>query len=356
MEQYNISGLILKVYRFANTIIPDCMRTVIDDLFKQKSDLKHKHQECEKKYGKFDERTLDANFYLLLSKQLLNAIYGCLATNPCRETYDIDYTIDVDDEEQYFKCTSGVQTDEEIEEALNKYYSGRNNFLPYQVGCFVTALARYELYEYIKVIGYENVLYCDTDSIFYLSDDEIENRVEQLNKEKAKTAPFVIDNQGNKIQYDVFEEEPDFLAFKGLHSKCYGIVAINQKTNRKELQVTIAGVPSQTLIAMDGETPVYLTREEELYGITKEQKIANPNILIDKPYFGLNRLDHNRTFYVNTGTTCAYTTTKPYIAIVDGHTIETAGGAIIQKLESKKVRDIDCDEMINYKCFESNIE
>ena len=60
---------------------------------------------------------------------------------------------------------SEIHTDQDIIDGLDEYYKGRNNFLPYQAGCFVTAAARYELYEYIKTIGYENIYYCDTDHL-----------------------------------------------------------------------------------------------------------------------------------------------------------------------------------------------
>ena len=339
-DQYEIDGYIEKVYRWMNKPLPECLSSVVDELFKAKTDLKYKVKECEKKYGSFASETIDAKSELMISKEMLNAIYGCCCMRPVRDDYDIDF--DLSDP---IHIKNHVLTDSEIETALEKYYSSRNNFLPYQMGCAITELAKYELYQYIKMIGYENVIYCDTDSIFYLSNDEIEERVEGLNQLKNKTAPYIIDEKGNKIYYDVFEDEPDVIAFKGLHSKCYGIII--EENGKNILQATIAGVPSKTLIAMDHDTPIYLTREEELSGITPEEKINNPKIEIEDVFDALDHIEENMVFRTNTGTSCNYIIHKPEVRIIDGHEIETSGGAIVQTLDTKTVKNIDLDD--NYE-------
>jgi len=350
-EQYRISGVILKVIRFPNKKCPECLVSVIDELFKAKSDYKILYRELEETKGKFSEDAINANLNLMLSKALLNSIYGCMATNPVRPEYDIDC-----DKEDAFRIVKANITDDEISQALKDYYGGINNFLPYQVGCFVTALARYELYQYIKVIGYDKVLYCDTDSIFYLKDKEVEKRIEQLNKEKHKTAPYITDSKGKRIYYDVFESESDCIAFKGLHSKCYGVVIHNPKKDMEELQLTIAGIPARTLIDMKDGKPLYLTREEELSGITKDMKINNPGISIKDPMKSLDKLTEGVIFRVNAGSTCRYITIPIQEIMVNGHKIETAGGAIIKSLNEKIVHDIDCDYTIRYNIRRGNLE
>ena len=122
------------------------------------------------------------------------------------------------------------------------------------------------------------------------------------------------------------------------------------------MQVTIAGVPARTIIDMDGESPVYLTREEELAGITADTKRKNNNIEISDPYKALDRLTENLIFYTNTGTTCNYRSiTKPAIISIDGHEIQTAGGAIISKLDSKAVKNLDLDEDIDFTPIEGGL-
>lgn len=336
-EQYNIKYLIIKVYKFHNEYMPKCLADTIDELFKDKSDYKILHQKAEEEKGLFAPETLEYAFLLLLSKRLLNSTYGMFATAPIRAKYDLDYS-----KEEPFVLLERMVTDKEIEIALDKFYNGQNNFLPYQVGIFITALSRYELYEYAtKGVGYDRILYADTDSLFYLKNTETEKRIEALNKkhnEKAEELNAYIRNKnGKKIYYDVFEKESDCLAFKGLHSKCYGVI-----TNKEELKITIAGIPEKTIIGMNGEKPIYLTREEEIAGITKEQKLQNNKINFNQ-YIGLNNLKHEYTFHVNTGTTSKYVYNEPNIQIIDGHRIQTCGGCVIQKLEEKKIKDIDIE-------------
>jgi len=348
-EQYDIQGQILKVIRFSTSDLPAPLADVVDELFKAKSDLKSKAHEAEEEFGAFAPEAFDARNELMISKGLLNSIYGCCCMNPVRPMFDIDC-----DRKEPIYISKNVLDDDQIEEALDDYYKTRNNFLPYQLGCYVTEIAKMELFEYIKVIGYKNVLYCDTDSIFYLSNPKIDAAVASLNKKKSKTAPFVIDNKGKKIQYDVFEMEPDVIAFKGLHSKCYGIIELNSK-GEEELHLTIAGVPAKTLIGMKKGRPVYLTREEELSGITPERKLRAPGTKIRNIWKTLEKLDDQADFTTNTGTTCHYDIHKPEVITINGHEIETAGGAIIRKLDKKTVKNMDLDEGIEYEVLEGEL-
>lgn len=336
-EQYNIQYVILEVIAFENEYMPKCLADVINKYFKAKSDLKIELQYNENKFGLHDERTIESGLQLMLCKRMLNGIYGMFATNPIQDDIDIDI-----ENENIFTETK-ITDDNAKQIKLDKYYSSRNNFLPYQVGVFVTALARYELYEYIKTIGYDNVLYCDTDSIFYIKTDEIENRIEQLNIQKNKNAQkrkaFITNSKGKKIYYDVFEQEQDIIAFRGLHSKCYGYI-----TTHNELKVTIAGIPDRTLIYMEHDKPVYLTREEELAGITIEQKKGG--ITDYDTEKALDNLTEDTIFYVNTGKTCKYDIHKPIEIEVDGHIIQTSGGAVISTLDSKQIKETNIDVFI----------
>lgn len=324
-EQYNLEYAILKVWQMKNGPLPDCILEIVDKYFKGKSDLKNKVHKLTEAFGKLDPRTVEAQFDLQQFKALLNAIYGCCATNPLRDSWQID------DE---FNFSRALRSDdpETVQEQLDKFYSRRNNFLPYQWGVWITAMARYELYEYIVAIGYENTLYCDTDSIFYLKSDEVEKVIEALNAAKKEKARYVVLDNGKKEYYDVFDSEPDGIAFKGLHSKCYGMVT------DKGLELTIAGVPAKTLIGMKDGKPVYMTREEE---------VMQQGIPTEDPIEGLDRLKFGLTFTINTGKTAVYignegkdTPRVPKTIMVDGHEISTAGGCVIKTTEKKVIREM----------------
>lgn len=318
-EQYHMEYEIVDAYRMKNGPLPDCMIKVIDKYFKGKSDKKNIVHELTEAYGKLDPKTVAAEEDLMYEKSGLNSIYGCCVQQPLKSE------LGVNDVMEFFTKKNYISKDE-VEEGLEKFYSGKNNFLPYQLGCVVTSLARLELYILIKIIGYERCLYCDTDSIFYISDDETEKRIESYNALCRESAHYVELENGQREYYDEFTLEPDCLAFKGLHSKCYGVVT------SKGLEITIAGVPARTLIGMEGDKPKYYTREEELSEGT------------ESPIEALDKLADNFTFKVNTGVCALYigaqgykTLRQPEIIYIDGHEIHTAGGCVLSPLESKTV-------------------
>lgn len=339
-EQYKMKMRICKVLTFKNELLPRPLVELIDRYFKDKSDLKTEAARLASEYGELDNRTVEANINLMLSKGKLNGIYGMFVQNPLQDEFDINY-----DKLDFIEVKSVVHmTKEEKEKQLEDFYNNRHKVLPYQVGVFVTALARYELYEYIKIIGYKNVLYCDTDSIFYIKNEEIEKKIEDLNHEKriqaVKNGAYIDTNEGKRIYYDNFDQETDLKAFKGLHSKCYSYINIHD-----EFRATIAGVPARSIIGMQGDTPIYITREEELAGIKPSDKLANPEIKIDNEA-AMDNLQEGFTFLTNTGTTCNYAKYmlhNDYDIKIDGHYINTFGGALISKLESKQIKDMDLE-------------
>ncbi|MBO7131785.1 hypothetical protein J6V85_00775 [Candidatus Saccharibacteria bacterium] len=331
-KQYHMEYEILRAWRFTTSILPDCLISVIDKYFKGKSDKKNIVKALTEELGKLDPKTIYADFELMQDKKMLNSSYGCMAQNPLKDQIAIDELMN-------FYTKDIFITDEDITMGLEKYYSGRNNFLQYQIAGAITSAARHELFEYIEAIGYDRCLYADTDSIFYISDPEIEDRIERLNAEKHSKAHFVTLENGRREYYDAFEPEPDPIAFKGLHSKCYGIVT------DKGLEITIAGVPARTLIGMKNGEPVYYTREMELAGIAPDPDNLDA---IKDPIAALDKLDDDFAFEINTGVSALYigangynTDRKPQVLNIDGHEIHTAGGCVIRKLKKKYIHNID---------------
>ncbi len=328
-DQYNMEYSVIKSWKIKNGYLPTQITDIVNQFFKGKSDNKNIVNELTDKYGKLHEETIQANFDLMQSKILLNSIYGCTATNPIRTNYDINDLME-------FYLDKSIGSDDDIADSLDKFYSSRSSFLPFQYGVWITAAARFELYEYIKVIGYENILYCDTDSIFYIKSDETEYKIEQLNDIKHKSAQYVELNNGSLEYYDCFTSEPDCIAFKGLHSKCYGVVTSHG------LELTIAGVPSRTLVDMVNDEPVYVTREDELRQGEQDDIKA------------LDHLKDGFKFKINTGVSALYIGSHglnsdrvPEIVEVNGHKVSTAGGCVIRPLKEKVVHDIFYDVNID---------
>lgn len=105
-----------------------------------------------------------------VAKAMLNACYGMMVTNPCRDEiiYKSDYTYE----------TIKATTDEVIEELLNKHNNSVKRFLFYPWGVWVTAYARRNLFTIIRDLG-KDYIYADTDSVKFLN---IENHKDLFNK------------------------------------------------------------------------------------------------------------------------------------------------------------------------------
>lgn len=222
-KQYNFEYVVLRAFRMKNGPLPKEYAEVIDKYFIEKAD-----------------KTKDA-FEHAVDKQRLNAIYGCFVQKPIRRTI------------KSFDKTA-------IQKALDEYYGNFSSFLPYQIGIMVTSYARDELLEYIELIGYDKVLYGDTDSLFYLSDIDTDNRVLVHNSFKEMKAPKVKLKDGSMLSYDSFELEHKIKRFKSLKSKVYGY-----ETEDGEFKVVIGGIPE---VGQDG-----VTREQEvgsLENLTKD--------------------------------------------------------------------------------------
>lgn len=346
-SQYKLNYQIVKVWRSLNAPMPKEISDVVDKYFKGKSDKKNVWKECVKKYGINDDRTKDADTETMLVKALLNACYGCFAQ---RLSLD-DYYCDRETCEFKMRHNYDLKNDttEDIErknfdkmcEDVEHYYEKSNTWRIYALCVYITAYSRAELFEYMDVIAkatdattrdYSHILYCDTDSIYYISTPEIEKAIDDLNSLKRASAPSVRLDNGKDEYYDSFESEGSLRAFKGLHSKCYGYVT----EAKNEFKLTVAGVPSKTIIGMDGDEPVYLTREEELACYVNGERVCESC----EPCEALDKLSDGYVFYINTSNTAKYVNYNGEIKTVtiDGHTFTTAGGCIIEKGKTKAIK------------------
>jgi len=241
---------------------------------------------------------------LLYNKQKnrLNGIYGMTATAILRDIYEMCANMWIEKQEQ---------TPEQERKELNKYYNSYNAFLPYQWSVYTTAHARYALYEMIEAVGYENFLYCDTDSVFYIQTEENEKRLEELNERYKQKA---IDNNayyGEKY-LGYMEDEPPLRAFRGLHAKCYAMEEYKKKDQEYHLTVVVAGIPKKvTYFDYNGKHTI--TNAEELGYIDK--------------------LEDGFVFKHCGGIRAIYIENIPRIEIIEGHRIECASSCILENIE-----------------------
>lgn len=311
MEQYTFKSRIIKAYCSKRGYLPHYIIDTVDYFFQNKTHYKEIVEELQEKiHNDFDIEVLNAIIDLMKSKNGLNAIYGCCATDIVRN----EITMNINGE-----FIKEILNDDLIQEKLNKYFSNPKSCLPYAVGIWCTSSARYELYEFIKTIGYENCIYCDTDSIFYFSNNEIEKRIENLNKKKNENAQkinaFIETEKGTKVYYDNFKlEKEDIIKFRFLHSKCYCYI---EKDNNSHL--VIAGVTA-------------LSKDKK---INRMQELGN-----------IENLKEGFTFIACGGTLSKYLENKPHIEYINGHEIELASACVIldnTKTLNDKEEQIDID-------------
>ena len=130
--------------------------------------------------------------------------------------------------------------------------SNKKAFIPYQVGCWVTAWARYRLEQGIRAV-YENggtVCYCDTDSVkFYGMNSDIKAAFDLFNIRASKAAEeggiIAKDAKGKLHPAGVYEADGYYRTFKTLGAKKYvyeddtglhiTIAGVNKKQGAKEL-------------------------------------------------------------------------------------------------------------------------
>lgn len=296
-RQYFFKYKILEVDISEKGPLPVYLIDTIDSYYLGKSKYKNL---AKKENNEFLKKEYE--YLLMKSKNKLNGIYGMTATDIVRpefEMNEIGEVVATEDEEK------------SISDYLDSYYNSRNSFLPYQFGVWTTAYARYELIKLVEIIGYENYIYSDTDSLFYFSSPEIEKRIDEYNKKEYENAIKIgayIEYDNNIVTYSAFEDEDeDITAFKFLHSKCYAYICKN------ELKCTIAGVSA--------------------YGRNGNTRV---NELAD-----INNLKSGYIFKDCGGTITKYVDELPSIQIINGHTLEVSSSAIIFNSDKKLNNNID---------------
>lgn len=191
--------------------LPDVHKQKVMEYFRNKTTLKGVAGK-EYEYGK--------------AKQLLNASYGMMVTDIAKRDWE-------------YKDGEYRAKPHNLDEALDKFYRSRSNFLSYQQGVWVTANARYRLRKMMWKLGPE-VIYCDTDSIKFRGDHAKEfAEANEITKARCLESGYYADDpKGRRHYLGTWEEDGDYAEFKSLGAKRY-IVRYEGDTH---YYTTIAGV------------------------------------------------------------------------------------------------------------------
>lgn len=160
--------------------------------------------------------------YYTKAKNKLNSIYGMMAQDPVKQNI-------------LFQNNDFEEECEDVQAILEK--SSKRAFLCYQWGVWVTAWARYDLEQGIKLAG-ENFVYCDTDSVKYVGNVDFTEYNKERIAASIKSGAFAKDKKGITHYMGVFEQDGNYAQFCTLGAKKYCM--IDKKDSK--LKVTVAGV------------------------------------------------------------------------------------------------------------------
>ena len=270
-EQYEYDELAVEEFHYSRKgLLPKELRDTIMYYFEKKSELKGD----EEHYYEY-----------MKSKNKLNSIYGMTVTNI------LNTEIEYHDGEYIEK----KMTEEEMQEALDKYYKNHRSFLNYSWGVFVTAYARRELEDGLNIAGLDTI-YCDTDSVKFIGnhDREFEEYNERLNKEcEEKGIRNYTEVNGKRFYMGIFDKEKGYDEFITLGAKKYAFL------QNGKLGITVSGLSKKK-------------GAEEL-----EKK------------GGLRRFQRNEVFYNSGRTIAQYNSADVHDITVNGCTFSTASNLAI---------------------------
>ena len=273
-SEYDFDGLSVADFYFARKgYLPQELRDVIWNYFEKKTMLKG--VECHE-------------YEYMKSKNKLNSIFGMMVTDIVHNEISFegnDYTI---------KTPT-------VEDALNQYYKSRNNFLSYQWGVWVTALARQELRKGIEAVGPDNI-YNDTDSVKTLFGhaqdfEKLNLEINEQCKEQGIINYLVRD--GKRYYLGTWDNEGRYDQFKTLGAKKYvyrqdgklhlTVSGLDKKKGARYLE-SIGGVPAfnKGVIFHDsGRTASYYNFTNEITTMTRDGynwQTASNIAIVDSEY------------------------------------------------------------------------
>lgn len=184
--------------------LPEPYRRTIEDYYKKKTSLKG----------------VDDYFYGK-AKSKLNGLYGLSSQDPCKLSI-------------IFRNGQYEIEEVSVEDLIEK--NNKKAFLSYAWGVFCTAHARAALQLAIDAAG-DNFVYCDTDSVKYIGDLDLEAINTEIRNRSEKNGAYADDPRGKRHYMGVFEYENHSPRFCTLGAKKYAY-----EDDNGGLHITIAGV------------------------------------------------------------------------------------------------------------------
>lgn len=180
-----------------------------------------------------------SEYEYMKSKNCVNGIFGMCYTDPIREV------VQLNPETMLFEDSTDPTT---IQEKLDEYYSKRTTFLAYQWGSYTAMLGRVALQSMIDIFDPHDVVYCDTDSCFFLHPEKYTEVIKEYNKKllanyQPSDKDYVKNYATTKKGVDKYlgiidmEDNADIFVTLGAKKYCQQI--------GDSFEITIAGVPKK---------------------------------------------------------------------------------------------------------------
>lgn len=219
IDAYTYDGILLcKSFCFQLAYLPRAFRMAIFDKFKIKETMKNSPD-------------------YMFSKICVNTIFGACAQKTIRDEYDVTPADDM-----IHSTVTNWQKNLESKDEKQVEKSQENKF-PFLWGLWTASLSRLKLWQLLKLVGWDKVIYWDTDSCKY--EGEKSAAVDEYNAEikaQCERRECVVEKSTGNVYIGVAEDEHPqaqygYKEFRFLHAKCYAA-----RTCSGELESTIAGV------------------------------------------------------------------------------------------------------------------
>ena len=218
-EGYTFKKMVaMESFAFQLDYLPDSFRETILEKFKIKETMKGSPEYA-------------------FSKICVNTIYGATAQKQVRDEYDakIDDAIE-------FTCIHWEKTLEEMDEKqVDKKQAEK---FPFLWGLWTASMTRFKLWQLLKIVGWDRVIYWDTDSCKYQGAKcpGVDEYNAEVKAQCERRGVVVTKASGKNVYIGVAEDEHPgaeygYTEFRFLHAKCYAA-----RTCDGVLESTIAGV------------------------------------------------------------------------------------------------------------------
>lgn len=179
-----------------------------------------------------------------ISKSKLNSCYGMCCQKPIAPDISEDY--------ETGEYSIEDMTEEDQIAAYDKYYNSFNKILPFHWGCWVTAIAMYNLFQLGKCC--KTWFYSDTDSCYGQGWDQ--KKLDAYNqgcKDQLKAAGYdAVRINGREFWLGVAESDPEedvYTEFRYQGAKRY----VGRQLKDGKLHITVAGVPKKAAACLNDD-------------------------------------------------------------------------------------------------------